>query len=306
MKKNFSNLILAAIFSTGIVSCGTEPEPTTAPVIQPAQQQVVKPQQSTQTATKKTTQTINAKVTTATKTASTTSTATAKTTAATETKTDTKTAATTATTTTELSAAQKILTKSKQTYDALTNFSATITNFSKRYDKLLPDAKPLTTAETKYVFQQPRNSLFNVIKHSNSMVVGAKMVWKGGDTAKAKAGGVLSLIQMELPLTDDKMTTNRNLRFDQMDHVGILSRGLDSKAEVSLAGKSNIEGKDVYMIKIKGIGTDPEITEENIAIDIKTFYIVADEMYAGKDLVYQTKINVETINSQLPSNTFDI
>ncbi len=112
--------------------------------------------------------------------------------------------------------------------------------------------------------------------------------------------------QLELDLGDSKMTTNRNWRFDQLDHIGILSRALDKKAVVELAGKSNIGGKDAFMIKVKGTGVDDLVTEENIAVDAKTFLIIADEMYSGEELVFQTKINIESTNSTLPADTFTI
>lgn len=215
-------------------------------------------------------------------------------------------ATTTASANSNLSTAQKIILKTKQTYDGFSSFTATFTMFSKRNDRVAPKGNAILTAETKYLFQAPRNEIFNVTKHSISMVTGAKMIWKGGDSANVKAGGVLGLFPMDLKLTDSKMTTNREWRLDQLDHVGILSRALDKKAELTLAGKSTINGKEAYMIKVKGTGLDAEVTEENIAVDTKSFTIIADEMYSGQDLVFQTKITIEGTNVPVPADAFAI
>lgn len=208
--------------------------------------------------------------------------------------------------TSNLSLAQKILLKSKQNYDTIQNYSATFNMYSKRNDKTVPKGRPVLSTETKYIFQPPRNSAFDVVKHNLSLVVGAKMVWKGGTSAKVKASGVLGLFPLDLGLDDDKMTTNRNWRLDHLDHVGILSRALDEKAQVELIGKTEINGKQAYMIQVKGTGLDSEVTHENIAIDMKDFFIIADEMYSNKDLLFQLKINVESKNINLPEKTFEV
>lgn len=213
---------------------------------------------------------------------------------------------TTANANSNLTAAQKIILKTKQTYDGFTSYTATVTMFSKRNETTVPKGSPIINAETKYTFQAPRNEIFNVTKHNNSMIVGAKMVWKGTDSARVKAGGVLGLFPMDLKLTDSKLTTNREWRMDQLDHIGILTRALDKKAVLTLAGKSTINGKEAYMIKVKGTGLDPQISEENIAIDTKAFTIIADEMYDGLDLVFQTKINIDGTNIAIPADDFVI
>ena len=139
------------------------------------------------------------------------------------------------------------------------------------------------------------------------MVVGAKLVWKdGSDKATAKAAGALGMFPMTLALSDNKMTTNRNWRFDQLDHVGILSRALDKKSELALVGKSTINGKEAYMIKVKGTGLDEDVTEENVALDAKTFLIIADEVYVGQELVFQTKINIESTNGPVAADAFQV
>lgn len=301
MNKKFINLAVVSALSLFLVtSCGEE-EAVTSPDIQqyaneqanqqtstPNQQQAAKPAVNTQTNSKPATNTAKPATNTS------------------GTATETKTPATPATDTSGLTIAQKILLKTKQTYDGLKNYSATIVMYSKRNDKVAPKANPAINMEFKYIYQPPRLAVFNVVKHNISMVVGAKMIWDGGDSAKVKASGVLGLFPMDLKLSDEKMTTNRNWRFDQLDHVGMLGRANDPKAKVELAGKTQVNGKDAYMLKVTNNGLDDGITEEHIAIDAKTFMVVADEMYSGTDLIFQLKMTIEGTNITIPPGTMDL
>lgn len=197
---------------------------------------------------------------------------------------------------------RKIVAKAQKAYDALKNYSATISFFSKKDEKKAPDAKALLNAKFKYVFQAPRMEMFNVLEHSVSIAVGAKIVWKGDTKVVGKAG----ILSLTLDLNDSKVTTNRNWTFGQMDHVAVLERLNNPKGELSLAGKSTIGGIDAYILKLKGPIIDEGVTEESIAIDAKTFLMLSDEVYVGDEMVFQLKINVDGTNIDVPAGTFDV
>jgi len=205
-----------------------------------------------------------------------------------------------------LSLAQKVLLKSKETYDALNSYSATLTMYTKRNDKDFADSSEVITSESKMIFQQPRNTSILAIKHSISAAAGAKMVWTGGDTVNLKASGILGLLPLSFKLNDKTITTNRGWRLDQMDHVGILSRVLDSKAQQTLAGKSKVNDRDVYVIKVTGNPLDEFVTEEDVYIDMKNFTIVGDQCYSDKELIFQVKLTLEGTNIEIPAGTFEI
>jgi hypothetical protein len=312
MNKKLGILAFSSLLSMTILTgCGEEEAVTSPDVQQYAQQQAnQEPSQQTQQNQQPVQPQVQAQQTVNTPAATTTTTkpattATTTTTAKPATTATTTTTSATTTTASNLSIPQKLLLKSKQNYDALKNYTATIIMYSKRNDKTTPEANPAINMEFKYIFQPPRLAIFNVVKHNISMVIGAKMVWQGGDSAKVKASGVLGLFPMDMKLDDSKMTTNRSWRFDQLDHIAILARANDPKSQLELAGKTQINGKDAYMIKVKNNGLDSEITEEHIALDATNFMVIADEMYAGKDLVFQLKMNVEGTNVTLPAGTMD-
>ena len=309
MKSKVTNKIinlsmLSLLVMNILTACGEEPMTTPEAdqgvqdqqAADPRQTQATQPAQATQSAATKTTVKPATSTTTVANPAATGATA-------------TPTVATNTPSTAAASNASiglKLITKSKQVYDALRNYSATITMYSKRNDKVSPTANPVINMEFKYVFAPPRKALFNVVKHNISMVIGAKMLWEGGETAKVKASGVLGLFPIDMKLADPKMSTNREWKLSDLDHVSILNRALDSKATVELAGKTTANGKEAYMIKVKNVGLDSDIVEENIALDAKTFMILADEMYSKDELIFQLKMTVEATNSALAADIYEL
>jgi hypothetical protein len=203
---------------------------------------------------------------------------------------------------------KKIILKSKQNYELLNNYSGTLEIYSKRNDLTQKDSPEITNSQSQYVFQSPRNQMFKVLKHNNTKMEGAKMVWKGGSTTKVKADGILGFVTLELNITDSKVTTNRGWSIDKMDHVAVLNRALDSKANLTLLGKTTANGRDAYLIKIENSlsGLDTLVTEEEISIDTKSYLIFSDSFYKDKDLVFQSKMSIQYINTSLPLDTFDI
>ncbi|MFN4149448.1 MAG: hypothetical protein ACK4IX_00750 [Candidatus Sericytochromatia bacterium] len=288
MNKKLVLSALASIVSLStLVGCGEEPVQQTATPAPQAQAQVAAPVPvptvKASTAPKKTTTKKKAPTKTTTGT-----TATASTAPTTTTTTNTSTAS-------NLSVEQKILQKVKQTYDSYKTFSSTLTLYSKRSEKY-PKNSAVLNAKFKFDFQQPRIAGFKVLEHNITIAVGAQLLWRGGDKAKVKA----SILNLELPLDDTKLTTNRNWRFDQLDHISMLERAMDPKATLKLSGKSKVSGKDAYMIKVTGVKLDDEITDETIAIDVKDFTLLADEMYANNDLVFQIKLTMDSVNQPFP------
>jgi hypothetical protein len=285
MSKKLILSALASIVSLStLVGCGEEPvqqTATPAPQAQVAATPVPVPTVKASTAPKKTT-TTKKKAATKTTTGTTTTASTTPTT-------------TTTTTASNLSVEQKILQKVKQTYDSYKTFSSTLTLYSKRSEKY-PKNSAVLNAKFKFDFQQPRIAGFKVLEHNITIAVGAQLLWRGGDKAKVKA----SILNLELPLDDTKLTTNRNWRFDQLDHISMLERAMDPKATLKLSGKSKVGGKDAYMIKVTGIKLDDEITDETIAIDVKDFTLLADEMYSNNDLVFQIKLTMDSVNQPFP------
>lgn len=295
MNKKLASLIFLATFSTNVLTaCGSDPGnvPDATSTDTQTDTTAVSTDKIATTTPAKAAATPPAKTTT-TPTKTTTATTPAKTTAPVSTQTNE-------------SVAQKILLKTKQTYDGYKNFTATLTMYSKRNDKVAPSASATTTAEFKYTFQQqPKLCLLNVVKHSISLAVGGRLVWAYGATkARAKAAGALGLFPLDLDLSDSKLETNRNWRLDQVDQGSVLARALDPKATVTLTGKSTVGGRDAYVLQVKGNGLDDQVTEEDLSIDAQNFTLLADEVYAGKDLLFQLKLNQTSVNDTLAADTF--
>ena len=132
------------------------------------------------------------------------------------------------------------------------------------------------------------------------------MVWDGGDTARLKAGGVLGLFPMTKRLDDELLKTNRGWQLDWLDPQGIIERALKPGVNLTLQGKSSIEGQPTFMIEIKnGKKLDDMVTREVVGIHAKQFFVVAIEVYAGEDLVFQAKSKIEGTNIQIDPKLYE-
>lgn len=290
-----SRIVLAGIFASSVVltSCSPEEEPV-AQTPQPVEEQAQTAPQAqttpkTQTAPKVVAPAAAVPVKAGTIPAKTGTTPVAK-------------APVAPTATSNLPAEKKIVVKIQDAYAKLNDYTAIIGFFSKKNEKKVPNGNATLKGKFKYTFQKPRLEIFNVLEHSVSIAVGAKLVWRGDTMAKAKAG----ILSFNLPLTDSKLTTNRDWNFGQMDHVALLERLNSTKGKLSLAGASTVSGKECYMLKIVGPVADDDITEEIVAVDKKTFYMISDEIYVGEDKVFDLKIDIDGVNTNPPAADFEV
>ena len=51
---------------------------------------------------------------------------------------------------------------------------------------------------------------------------------------------------------------------------------------------------------------DDDITEEIVAVDKKTFYMISDEIYVGEDKVFDLKIDIDGVNTNPPAADFEV
>lgn len=203
---------------------------------------------------------------------------------------------------------KKILLKTKQKYSVLNNYSGTLEMFSKRNDETQKDSQEITTSKSQYVFQAPRSQMFKVIEHSNKKMIGSKMIWKGETTAQVKSSGILGLLTQTLHIENQKLLTNRGWSIDKMDHVAVLKRALNNNANLTLLGKTEVDGRNVYLIKITNVlnELDNLVTSEEVAIDTRSFLIVGEHFFKDTEIVFRSKISIQYINSTLPLDTFEI
>ncbi|MEK7434382.1 MAG: hypothetical protein AABZ74_14715 [Cyanobacteriota bacterium] len=167
-----------------------------------------------------------------------------------------------------------------------------------------------TTQKLKVISKKPGQVKFDVLEHSNSSTVGAKLSYtRGTGKATIRPGGALKFITKEFPQTDSNITSPNEYRPDQVDFFALIERLSLPTYKAELTGKSNIDGKDVYLIKVTSSSNslDSKITHEIIGFDPTTFQPVLWEAYAGEDLPYM-KTTIKSFNalSDIPDSSFKV
>lgn len=231
-----------------------------------------------------------------------------KTEAKTETKTETKTGTKTETKTdtkTETKTETKTDTKStastgRKALDKVLEFINKPNAFEVLIDKTekgLKDKSKYTIQTLKFFGRKPGTVKIEVLKHSKSSNVGAKMSYVSG-TGKAtvRPGGALSFIVKEFDQTDSNITSPNEYSPESCDFFTLAKRlsGADYTAEIT--GKITVDGKDVYLLKVVKKGTnelDSSITHEIIGFDPKTFEVKLWEAYSKLHTADEPYMKVE-------------
>ena len=135
------------------------------------------------------------------------------------------------------------------------------------------------------MFSKSPNLVKVEINFSTSGASGAKLIYNSGDGAKAKVrpGGAMSFMTTELPKTDDRLTSTNEYKLDDIDLVG-LSRRMINGYTAELVGKSEVNGTELHILKVKATGEntmDSRVDYEYIGFEPDTNKIRLWEMYTA-------------------------
>lgn len=195
--------------------------------------------------------------------------------------------------------AQEFLGKLSQAFAALKGMDATVSSFEKGTSS--------GTAKFRYQFQKPGQVRIDVLQSDDASRKGVKLSYQSGsNSVKARATGMLSIVAVNLAMTDPKVKSGRQYLLSQIDlstTVNRLSKAQGAKA----IGKTNYGGAQVVILEIPAQNHfDPQITKERIAIDMNTNLLRMHEMYVGEELVYAARIEQLQVNPAFAGNAFDI
>ncbi|PIQ26311.1 hypothetical protein COW36_15025 [bacterium (Candidatus Blackallbacteria) CG17_big_fil_post_rev_8_21_14_2_50_48_46] len=201
-----------------------------------------------------------------------------------------------------VSPTQSLLEKTKARFEQIQNFRAMADVFETKA------GKGPVKAKIKVTFQKPGNSKLEIIDHSNSLYKGAKLTYKSGiDSITGRPGGAMSFMKMTLPMSDDKVTSRRGYRLDQVDTLAIVSRLIRPELNPKLLGKTTVNGRPVAVLEYQATNHfDPTITKELLGIDMETYFVRIHEMYAGSELVYSLKLPDVQFNQPMTAADLDV
>lgn len=286
---------------------------TVGPSYNPCTCQLQAAQQSTTgtttTATPSTT-TSTATTSTTTPTTSTITPAKTETVSSTPAKTTTSTATTTKTTTTATDPASKgrlILDKMLANISTPNAFQAVVD----KYEKSLTDGKVVQQSFNVYA-RKPGQMKLEVTYHTNASTIGAKISFtEGTGKAMVRPGGALSFITKEFAQNDDNLISPNGYTPEQVDFFNMVKRLSSKNYKAELTGKTNLNGSDVYLLKVTSTATnefDSRIKYEIMGFDPKTFDVKLWETYADSSTDAFMRITIKSFTplSSLPDDTFKV
>lgn len=100
----------------------------------------------------------------------------------------------------------------RKSFDALPGYGTEIRWYQKAGTK--------SASGLYHVAGKPPRTLQLLIKTGSSE--GSKVLWTGGDHAKVRPGGFLSVVSVNLPVTDDRLIGLRGYTIGEMDLAGLL------------------------------------------------------------------------------------
>lgn len=199
------------------------------------------------------------------------------------------------------SIAADLLVKTRQKFDQIQNFATTIDAFEK-------NEKGVTRLKLKVLYQKPTATKLEILEHSNGMFAGARLRYESGiDQVTGRPGGMLGVMKLTVPMSDDRITSRRGYRLDQIDTMAIVQRLVNPALNPKVLGKTSVGGREIIVLEFPAQNHfDPAITREILGIDMQEHFIRIHEMYAGPELVYSLKLQDVQINAPLSAKDFDI
>jgi outer membrane lipoprotein-sorting protein len=191
------------------------------------------------------------------------------------------------------------LAQANQAFNGLQTLQATISTFEK--------ATGTGTGQIRYTWKQPGQAKIDILKSSDSSRNGVKLAYNGNGQVQVRAGGILGLMSLNLPMTDSKVKSGRQYLLSQIDLTATVQRLTQPGLQAKAVGKMQMGGSEVVVIEIIPQGHfDPRITKERLGIDLQTFLPRVHEMYEGNNLVYSAKLEQMQVNPSLGPDAFKV
>lgn len=201
----------------------------------------------------------------------------------------------------KISAAQELLSKAKKRFQSLNSFKINVEGF-----EMLSGKSPSRLSFN--MFANQGRAKIEVLKHTNSLYVGVKMGYQAGaDAISVRPGGALGFVKIDTKMSDDRLSTPRGYRLDQIDAFAISQRLLGGSEAPKVLGKTQINGRSVAILEYTHSNTyDQRITRELLGIDMEDHFIRIHEMYEGSTLVFSLKLSNVQLDVPVASTEMEI
>ncbi|MGE3727880.1 MAG: hypothetical protein AB7I41_20145 [Candidatus Sericytochromatia bacterium] len=192
----------------------------------------------------------------------------------------------------QVSVAQQLVTKAVARFNALESFKFMVDGFEMVSGK--------TPSRLSFnMFALKGQAKIEVLKHTNSLYVGVKMGYQAGkDAISVRPGGALGFVKVDTKMNDERLSTPRGYRLDQIDAFAIAKRLLNGPQQPKVLGKTQINGRTIAILEYTNANSfDQRITRELLGIDMEDHFIRMHEMFEGDKLVFSLKLNNIQLNA---------
>jgi hypothetical protein len=192
----------------------------------------------------------------------------------------------------QVSVAQQLVTKAVARFNSLDSFKFMVDGFEMVSGK--------TPSRLSFnMFALKGQAKIEVLKHTNSLYVGVKMGYQAGkDAISVRPGGALGFVKVDTKMNDERLSTPRGYRLDQIDAFAIAKRLLSGPQQPKVLGKTQINGRTIAILEYTNANSfDQRITRELLGIDMEDHFIRMHEMFEGDKLVFSLKLNNIQLNA---------
>jgi hypothetical protein len=162
--------------------------------------------------------------------------------------------------------------------------------------------------------QAPGSYRLEVLDSTNSTKVGSKAVFTYGDRqVKVKPGGVLGIVTLTLPMSDEKALSLNGWQVNQFVVKGVLDRLTGGGYDAAVAGTTTVSGTELKVLKVTSAHNtlDADIAYELIGYDAEQnvrLWAVYGKPSLGlpQDLMYQLVTEKIEVNVNLAADTFKL
>jgi hypothetical protein len=174
------------------------------------------------------------------------------------------------------------------------------------------DGKATTKTTTQIRYQAPGSYRMDVQTSTMPMAAGSKtLLTIGSPNVQVKAGGILGLATLTLPLKDERVASLNHWTPDNLLSHPVVRRAMASEGTWRVAGTATVAGTPVTILELTtpANALDPAIAYERFGIDSDHHLRLwacygGPETKAADGLLYQFTVAHRTVNPSLPAGLF--
>jgi hypothetical protein len=157
-----------------------------------------------------------------------------------------------------------------------------------------------------YKYQKPKRNSVELMTGSDSKVEGTRLVWTGGSQVKVHTKFVGFWLNIDLPLTDDRLKDPVGYRLDQTSIDKVFDTLLCPQNQTTYVGDGALLGRPMAVLAVVSPMSLKPATREVFGIEKATGVPLLREMYKGDQLYFRMQLESNKLNAKLTAADFEV